>query len=83
MVVPCQRRLGLAALFGFGMASHAQTMEVMQLVIEQERVITSVREAARLNGGSLDQVKHRHRDREAEGQAHESERISPSRRGEE
>lgn len=30
-------------------------MEVMRLVIEQERVITGVREAARLNGGALDQ----------------------------
>lgn len=34
--------------------SSASTMEVMRLVIEQERVITSVREAARLNGGTLE-----------------------------
>ena len=45
-----------------GMASHTRTMEVMKLVIEQERVITAVREAARLNGGALDQVSH-HRER--------------------
>jgi hypothetical protein len=37
------------------MATQASTMEVMKLVIEQERVITGVREAARLNGGALDQ----------------------------